>query len=85
MPTAEALLRWPDGHRALLGADAFVIEINPSVWIDGAEATAPVDTAVDPDRYVDMPQLLDEQDQGPVVTEPVLGWSSRLWRWLSYR
>jgi hypothetical protein len=70
----EALLRWPDGHRALLGADAFVIEIDPSVWIDGAEATALVDTAVDPDRYVDMPQLPDERGQGPVVTEPVLGW-----------
>ena len=70
----EALLRWPDGHRALFGADGFIVEIAPSYWIDGPDATALVDAGIDPDRHVDVPQSPDEQVQGPVVTEPALGW-----------
>ena len=74
----EALLRWPDGHRALFGADGFIVEIAPSFWIGGAEAAALVDAGIDPVRHVDMPPLPDEQGQGLVVTEPGLLWALTL-------
>jgi zinc protease len=69
----EALLRWPDGHRALFGADGFIVEIAPTAWIDAAEAAKLVDAGVDPDRHVDMPEVAEAGETRAVV-EPSKQW-----------
>ncbi|MFS8478173.1 MAG: insulinase family protein [Micromonosporaceae bacterium] len=50
-----AMLAWPDGARRLIGNDAFIVHIEPTLWKLPAGALAPVDAAVPADRVAVMP------------------------------
>jgi zinc protease len=70
----EALLRWPDGHRVMFGADGFMLQITPGAWIDGSGLVTIIDRRCDPQRQIDMPAVDVPPPSGPVVTEPLREW-----------
>lgn len=51
----EALLRWPDGARQLIGEDAISIRIEPTLFPTAVGDLARIDDAVRPDVVVDLP------------------------------
>lgn len=71
----EALLCWPDGRRAMLSADGFVMELLPNVWIDGDELRRRVDEGVARQRHVPMPAMPPDQFPFPAPPgEPDNAW-----------
>ncbi len=57
--TATAALAWPWGQRVLYGADGFVAVINPTVWVDGWEASALFDEYASAELVIPMPDPPD--------------------------
>lgn len=58
----EGVLRWVDGSRTLIGADATYVTVDPSIWRRGAEAVALVDAAISDDRVVRIDEWADDPD-----------------------
>ena len=69
----EALLRWPDGHRVLIGTDGTTLEVAPSTWVDGSDLVSAIDRGIDTERHVDMPEVAEAAPSRPVV-EPSKEW-----------
>jgi hypothetical protein len=51
----EALLRFPDGGRVLVGQDGIMVRVEPTLYPVDAAALAGLDAAVPPDRHVPLP------------------------------
>jgi zinc protease len=49
-----AVLRWSDGRRVLVGADGIRLQVEPTLWRDGAELVAQVDAQWAGDLAIDM-------------------------------
>lgn len=75
----SALLTWPDGARQLIGADAIVLDIEPTLFELPPEAAQIIDARVPADRHVSMPARTPDQIPQPrPVTEQVES-SGRSW------
>jgi hypothetical protein len=68
--SCEVLLRWPDGHRALIGADGTILEVAPEAWVDGADLVSTIDRGVAAERHVDMPEVAGATPMRAVVEPP---------------
>ncbi|HEX6500651.1 MAG TPA: insulinase family protein [Micromonosporaceae bacterium] len=51
----SAMLAWPDGARELIGHDAFVVRVEPTLWEVPPQALAILDAALPPHQVITMP------------------------------
>lgn len=63
--SCEALLRWPDGVRALFGSDGISIVVHPGGWLNGSWAVSAIDAAVPAHLVVNQAEPF-----GPPATMP---------------
>ncbi|MDG4805600.1 insulinase family protein [Micromonospora sp. WMMD1120] len=67
----SVMLAWPDGARQMVGADAIVLHIEPTMLDVPAPTLAAIDAAVPADRHIAMPARTPDQipQPKPVVSE----------------
>ncbi|MEV4704000.1 insulinase family protein [Actinoplanes sp. NPDC049316] len=69
-----AVLAWPDGRRQLIGLDAMLVAIEPTLHADGFAAVSEIDARIPPDHRIDMPA----RDAADIPQPPLI---SRRGRW----
>ncbi len=73
-----AVLAWPDGARQLIGPDAIMVRVEPTMYRDAAAIIADVDARVPADRRIEMPARdPDRIPQPPPAPDPTL--RDRFW------
>lgn len=63
---AVGLFRWPDGRRALVGPDGYLVDVEPTLYGVGEDRIAAIDAAVPADRHIPMPARADADIPRPV-------------------
>ena len=78
-----AMMAWPDGARRLIGEDAVVVHIEPTMWELPPQAIAQIDASVPPGQVIRLPARSPEQIPQPKPAPPTPGTPGRgVWsRW----